>query len=86
LLTVEVEWDAPRLMDWLNERGLETRGEGRTLAVTLNGEDNDAIYQAVVEGVATLDLSLVRLSQQRHTLEDLFRPHELEHEEEPVAP
>jgi ABC-2 type transport system ATP-binding protein len=59
----------------LSERGFEARGEGSVVHVGLDGtEPYDAIRDCIVE----LDLGLVRLEQRRQSLEDIFRPPELE--------
>ena len=38
------------------------------------------LYDAVLDEIVALDVSLLRMEQRRHSLEDLFR------DEEPVAP
>jgi len=70
LLAVEVESEAPALAAALRGRGLDAQVDGRTVLVQLDGEGP---YDAIRDTVADLGLSLIRLEQRRHGLEDLFR-------------
>src|SRR6476646_9388247 len=70
LLAVEVESEAPALAAALRGRGLDAQVDGRTVLVELDGEGP---YDAIRDTVADLGLSLIRLEQRRHGLEDLFR-------------
>jgi ABC-2 type transport system ATP-binding protein len=69
-LAVEVEDDAGRLAEELRRRGLRTALDGHAVLVSFDG---DTTYDVVRDAVADLDLSLVRVEQRRHRLEDLFR-------------
>ncbi len=70
VLRVELDDDATRLGDRLASAGLANRVDGRSVFVALDG---DAGYDRVRDAVAELDAGLVRIEQERRTLEDLFR-------------
>jgi len=70
VLAVEVEEGADRLAAALAARGFKTRAEEACVLVAL---EDDALYDAVRDTVAELDLPLVRIEQERRRLEDLFR-------------
>ena len=69
-LTVEVEEGADRLAAALSSRGVTVRQDGDCVLVAMEGA---APYDAVRDAVAELQLPLVRIEQERHRLEDLFR-------------
>jgi ABC-2 type transport system ATP-binding protein len=72
-LLIEIEDGADRLADLtaeLTRRGLAPRRYQRSLLVPLAGDDT---YDAVRDSVADLGLSLSRLEQRRHQVEELFR-------------
>ncbi len=70
VVRVELDDDAARLGARLASAGLANRVDGRSVFVALEGGDGyDRIRDAVVE----LDAGLVRIEQERRTLEDLFR-------------
>jgi ABC-2 type transport system ATP-binding protein len=75
LLSVEVEEGADRLVEALVGKGLRAQAEDSRVLVDLTG---DPVYDAIRDSVAELELPLVRIEQERHRLEDLFRagPHE----------
>ncbi len=70
VLAVEVEEGADRLAAALAGRGFKTRAEEACVLIALEGE---AVYDAVRDTVAELELPLVRMEQERRRLEDLFR-------------
>lgn len=70
VLTVEVDGSASGLATYLRERGYELREGIHTLEVDLR---DDATYDAIRDGAATLELGLIRVEQRRQRLEDLFR-------------
>jgi ABC-2 type transport system ATP-binding protein len=70
VLAVEVEEGADRLVDSLAAKGLKARAEDSRVLVDLTG---DPVYDAIRDSVAELQLPLVRIEQERHRLEDLFR-------------
>ena len=70
ILAVEVEEGADRLAAALAGRGFKTRAEEACVLVAL---ENDSLYDAVRDAVADLELPLIRMEQERHRLEDLFR-------------
>jgi ABC-2 type transport system ATP-binding protein len=72
VLTVEVEEGSERLGDALANRGIKVARDGDCVMLELEGED-EALYDAVRDLVADLDLPLVRVVEQRGRLEDLFR-------------
>jgi len=81
LLAIEVD-GGPAARDALGVRleklGLRSDAEGRALVVALPSDgETDAVYDAVRDAIADLDLALVRLEQRRHRLSDMFRdaPH-----------
>jgi ABC-2 type transport system ATP-binding protein len=68
-LAVEVEEGTDALATHLLERGLTARVDGHAVLVDLPDERP---YDVVRDSVAELGLSLTRLEQRRHRLEDLF--------------
>jgi len=70
VLAVEVETGSDALAAALTGRELDVVVDGRWVLVAFDGERT---YDLVRDAVAELDLSLVRLEQRRHALEDLFR-------------
>jgi ABC-2 type transport system ATP-binding protein len=70
LLAIEVDGPAEPLAARLRQLGLSVREDGRVLFVELKDE---ALYDAIRDAVVDLGLGLVRLEQQRHSLEELFR-------------
>ena len=74
-LVVETEEDAAGLAKGLRDRGYAAEPSGRSLVVELRPDDDrpHAVYDAVRDEAVALDLSLVRVEQRRHQLEDLFR-------------
>jgi ABC-2 type transport system ATP-binding protein len=78
LLAVEVDGgEAARdgLGSRLTSMGLRVDVDGRALVVTLPRDENAdaALYDAVRDAIADLELPLVRLEQRRHRLADMFR-------------
>lgn len=57
------------LGDWLAKAGAEVRSDGRFLVVQIAGEQT---YDLVRDGVAELGLSLIRMEQRRHHIEEVF--------------
>lgn len=81
VLTVEVDREPELLVQRLTTLGLQAVRSGHDVLVQLPepgspGADDDgyAAQRAVVGAVAELGLPLVRVSRQRRTLTDLFRP------------
>jgi len=70
VLTVEVEEGADRLAANLTGAGLTVREDGHLVLVKL---DDDRPYDLVRDAAVELGLSLTRMEQRRHRLEDLFR-------------
>lgn len=70
VLAVEVETGSDALAAALVAQRLEVVVDGRWALVAFDGERT---YDLVRDAVAELGLSLVRLEQRRHSLEDLFR-------------
>jgi ABC-2 type transport system ATP-binding protein len=70
VLAVEVEAGSDQLVAALGTAGLEAVVDGHWALVALAGERT---YDLVRDAVAELGLSLVRVEQRRHSLEDLFR-------------
>jgi ABC-2 type transport system ATP-binding protein len=70
VLAVEVEEGADRLAAALAGRGFKTRAEETCVLVAL---EDEALYDAVRDTVADLELPLIRIEQERRRLEDLFR-------------
>lgn len=70
ILAIEVDGPAEPLAARLRQLGLSVREDGRVLLVELKDE---ALYDAIRDAVVDLGLGLVRLQQQRHSLEELFR-------------
>ncbi|MBW8487445.1 ABC transporter ATP-binding protein [Actinomadura parmotrematis] len=68
-LTVEVEEGRDVLGRHLHDRGVQVHPEGRHLVVQVAGEDT---YDLIRDGVADLELRLVRLEQRRHRIEEVF--------------
>ena len=70
VLAVEVEEGADRLVTALAVNGARARQDGARVLIAL---DSEAVYDAVRDIVADLDLPLIRVQQERGRLEDLFR-------------
>jgi ABC-2 type transport system ATP-binding protein len=70
VLAIEVDARQDELAVALEKRGLPVTVDGRFLLVGLDG---DAPYDMIRDEVVALDVGLLRMEQQRHTLEDLFR-------------
>jgi ABC-2 type transport system ATP-binding protein len=70
LVAVEVEEGADRLAAALAATGARARADGSRVLLAL---DDDRLYDAIRDTLADMDLSLVRIEQQRGRLEDLFR-------------
>jgi ABC-2 type transport system ATP-binding protein len=70
VLAVEVDEGSGALAEALVAQGLEVVVDGRRVLVAFAG---DGTYDTIRDAVAELGLSLVRLEQRRHSLEDLFR-------------
>jgi ABC-2 type transport system ATP-binding protein len=68
-LVVEVEEGRDKLAGRLADAGLEVRSDGRLLLVDIAGEST---YDAIRDGVADLDLCLIRMEQRRHHIEEVF--------------
>ncbi|HEY4461196.1 MAG TPA: ABC transporter ATP-binding protein [Streptosporangiaceae bacterium] len=66
---VEVSGGAADLAAELGHRGLDPRPAGRGLLVPITGE---ATCDVIRDAVADLELSLARLEQRRHRVEELF--------------
>jgi ABC-2 type transport system ATP-binding protein len=75
LLAVEVLEGTDELAARLGAQGIEARRDHRLLLVELG---DDGTYEAIRDAVADLGLSLVRLEQRRHSIEDIFRAEPLE--------
>ncbi|MEZ4554170.1 MAG: ABC transporter ATP-binding protein [Dehalococcoidia bacterium] len=71
-LSVEVTAEADAVASALRRHGLECAVDGRHLSV--RAEDGLAPYDLIRDTVVDLEVGLVRMSQRRHTLEDLFQP------------
>jgi ABC-2 type transport system ATP-binding protein len=69
LTGTEVTAGQDALGDWLARAGAEVRSEGRFLVVQIAGEQT---YDLVRDGVAELGLSLIRMEQRRHHIEEVF--------------
>jgi ABC-2 type transport system ATP-binding protein len=67
---VELDDDAAGLADRLGATGLVCRVDGRNVFVTLADERT---YDTIRDTVADLGAGLIRIEQERRTLEDLFR-------------
>jgi ABC-2 type transport system ATP-binding protein len=74
VVAVEVEEGADRLTVALKRRGIKARQEESCVLLAL---EDESLYDAVRDTVADLGLPLVRIRQERGSLEDIFR--------EPVA-
>ena len=70
VLAVEVETGADTLAAALVRHDLEVVADGHWVLVAFAGERT---YDLVRDAIAEHGLSLVRLEQRRHSLEDLFR-------------
>ena len=69
-LLIEIDGDHAALLARLRAAGLRVAEEGRALLIAF---DDDRVYDLVRDGVAELDLGLVRIEQRRQQLEDIFR-------------
>ncbi len=68
-LLVEVDGDVAPLAALLERHGVPSRSHGRQLEVQL---DDDALLDLIRDGVAGLDLGLVRMERRRHRMSELF--------------
>lgn len=76
VLAVEVSANADAVAQALGRHGLECTVDGRR--VLLRIEDGSPPYDLIRDTVVDLGVGLVRMSQRRHTLEDLFSVQHLE--------
>ena len=67
---IELDDDATAVADRLGVAGLSCRVDGRNVIVTLSDE---RAYDTIRDTVADLGAGLIRVEQERRTLEDLFR-------------
>jgi ABC-2 type transport system ATP-binding protein len=70
VLAIEVDAKQEELAQRLRVRGLQVTEDGRFLLIGLDGQDP---YDWIRDDVVALDVGLLRMEQQRHSLEDLFR-------------
>jgi len=70
VLAVEVEEGADRLTAALLGRGYKAKQDEGCVLLAL---EDEAMYDAVRDTIADLDLPLVRIEQERRRLEDIFR-------------
>jgi ABC-2 type transport system ATP-binding protein len=70
VLVVEVADGTAELAGELGQRGLDPRPAGRGLLVPIK---DDSTCDVIRDAVAALELSLARLEQRRHRVEELFR-------------
>jgi ABC-2 type transport system ATP-binding protein len=70
VLAVEVEDGGEQLAAALGGRGFKARADGDRVLVDM---EDVTLYDAVRDAVADLGLPLVRIEQERHRLEDMFR-------------
>ncbi len=68
-LLVEVDGEVAPLAALLEQRGVPSLAQGRQLEVQL---DDDALLDLIRDGVAALDLGLVRMERRRHRMSELF--------------
>ncbi|MEE6272152.1 ABC transporter ATP-binding protein [Georgenia wangjunii] len=68
-LLVEVDGDVAPLAALLEQRGFPSLAQGRQLEVQVH---DDALYDVIRDGVAGLDLGLVRIERRRHRMSELF--------------
>ncbi|HWL43769.1 MAG TPA: ABC transporter ATP-binding protein [Ilumatobacter sp.] len=73
VLVVEVDRDHELLHQRLVAAGLTAELAGNDVVVTLEGTEPGTVQRTVLTHVADLQLPLVRVARQRHTLTDLFR-------------
>jgi ABC-2 type transport system ATP-binding protein len=79
VLAVEVDERSEELAARLAAAGIRSREDGRILLVDARDE---AACDAIRDAVADLELSLIRMEQRRHHIEDVFReprPEEVAH-------
>jgi ABC-2 type transport system ATP-binding protein len=69
VLMVEVEEGLEKLAHHLGQAGARVRPEGRFLLIDIAGERT---FDIVRDAVADLDLSLIRMEQGRHHIEEVF--------------
>ena len=70
VLVVEVTERAPELADLLRAGGVAATATGSAVEMPLDG---DATYDAVLAGVNSLSVGLVRLQRPRHRMAELFK-------------
>ena len=73
VLVVEVDRDHELLWARLVDAGLPAELVGNDVIVRVDGAEPGRVQRAVLTHVAELQLPLVRVARQRHTLTDLFR-------------
>src|SRR5918992_2366699 len=69
VLMVEVEEGTDKLGMRLAQAGLTVRPEGRFLLIDIAGEET---FDIIRDGVAELELCLIRMEQRRHHIEEIF--------------
>jgi ABC-2 type transport system ATP-binding protein len=69
VLMVEVDEGTEKLSMRLTQAGLQVRPEGRFLLVDIAGENT---FDIIRDGVAEMDLCLIRMEQCRHHIEEVF--------------
>jgi ABC-2 type transport system ATP-binding protein len=69
MLTVEVDEGRDLLGQRLYDQGVSVRPEGRFLVIDIADETT---YDLIRDGVAELELRLIRLEQRRHHIEEVF--------------
>jgi ABC-2 type transport system ATP-binding protein len=69
VLMVEVEEGMDKLGMRLAQAGLTVRPEGRFLLIDIAGEET---FDVIRDGVAELELCLIRMEQRRHHIEEIF--------------
>jgi ABC-2 type transport system ATP-binding protein len=69
VLTVEVAGDLASLRARLSDAGVTARADGRLLHVDVR---DDSTYDTVRDAVAGLGLGLVRMTQERHRMTEIF--------------
>jgi ABC-2 type transport system ATP-binding protein len=70
VLSIEVDDKQEELAARLKQHGFEAKVDGRFLAVSIEGVEP---YDVIRDEIVSLGIGLLRLEQQRHRLEDIFR-------------
>ncbi len=73
MVTVEVDGEIAGLADYLRGLGYDTNHGTHALELEVR---DDAAYDAIRDGAASLGLGLIRVEQRRRHIEDLFRDEE----------